>query len=465
MSELQSQQLEQTLNHIHELIAQYHEEEPHNDTAPATPRTQELAHYLNTLHGADIADLLEFLSLEDRLLLWSLLPSEAAAYVLIEITPTLRPALIDALTRQELIDIVNHLDSEELVDITPHIEDTVLNEILTTLDEQERQEFDQARLFDDTQVGSLMDFDQIKVRNDVTCSVILRYLRRFDTLPPKTDQIFIVDDSDHLVGTIALRTLIVNDPSTPVIDVMNTDIHTFTPDEDVEDAANAFERYDLTTAAVVDENRRLIGRLTIGEMVDVLRAVHEEDMFNMAGFSSVQNIFSPVIDAFKSRWMWLVINLITAFAASRIIGLFEGSIEKIVALASLMPIVAGLGGNAGNQTITMIVRAMAQKTFTWAQIKTMLLNEFLIAILNGIVWGGVLGLITWWLYDFAKLGFVMMLAMTLNLVLAAAMGVLIPYIMQRIGRDPALGSSVLITACTDSGGFFIFLGLANILLL
>ena len=246
---------------------------------------------------------------------------------------------------------------------------------------------------------------------------------------------------------------------------MATDVVRFRPEDDVEEAAQAFERYDLVTAPVVDAADKLIGRLTVDEMVDVIREESEADILNMAGLKEEEDLFAPVWDSVKNRWMWLAINLVTAFVASRVIGAFEGSIEKIVALAALMPIVAGIGGNSGNQTITMIVRALAVGQISGAQAIRLLKKEIGVALVNGVIWGSVMGLVSWLLYDSVGIGLVMVAAMTLNLLLAAVVGVLIPILMERSGRDPALGSSVLITAVTDSGGFMIFLGLATMFLL
>ena len=290
-------------------------------------------------------------------------------------------------------------------------------------------------------------------------------MRRFESLPDHTDKIFVVDDNDVLQGVLPIRSLLVSDPEELVENVMSTDVVRFRPEDDVEEAAAAFERYDLVTAPVVDNNKKLIGRITVDEMLDVIREESEADMLNMAGLKEEEDLFAPVIDSFKNRWMWLVINLCTAFVASRVIGMFEGSIEKIVALAALMPIVAGIGGNSGNQTITMIVRSLAMGQLNLSQSGRLLRKELGVALLNGIIWGSVMGVVSYLLYGNIGIGLVMVAAMTLNLVLAASMGVLIPVIMEKFGRDPALGSSVLITAVTDSGGFMIFLGLATIFLL
>ena len=305
----------------------------------------------------------------------------------------------------------------------------------------------------------------IPIRADVTCEVVLRYLRRFDSLPDHTDKIFVVDTDDVLRGVLPIRKLLVSDPEERVAAVMITDVVRFQPEDDVEAAAQAFERYDLVTAPVVDSKKRLIGRITIDEIVDVIREESDADMLNMAGLQEEEDLFAPVWDSVKNRWVWLAINLCTAFIASRVIGAFEGSIEKIVALAALMPIVAGIGGNSGNQTITMIVRALAMGQLSTAQAGHLLKKEIGVALVNGVIWGSVMGLISWALYGSVGIGLVMVAAMTLNLLLAATVGVLIPVMMEKFGKDPALGSSVLITAVTDSGGFLIFLGLATLFLL
>jgi magnesium transporter len=239
----------------------------------------------------------------------------------------------------------------------------------------------------------------------------------------------------------------------------------FHPEDDSGDAAQAFERYDLITAPVVNADNQLIGRLTVDEMVDVIREESDSEVLSMAGLKEEEDLFASVWDSVKNRWAWLAINLVTAFVASRVIGVFEGAIEQLVALAALMPIVAGIGGNSGNQTTTMIVRALALGQLQTSSAMRLWRKELGVSMVNGLVWGGIIGLIASLLYGSASLGLVMTAAMTLNLMLAATIGVMIPMLMVRAGRDPAMGSSVMITACTDSGGFFIFLGLATLFLL
>ena len=421
----------------------------------------ELTVLLAELHPADVAAVLESLPPRERNIVWLLVAPEDDGEVLLEVSDAVRETLIESMDKDELLAAVDDLDAE-LADDLPH---QVVYEALQTRDEEEREQVKAAMSYEDNQVGAIMDFELVSIRADVACEVVLRYLRRFDSLPDHTDKIFVVDENDVLQGVLPIRKLLVADPEDMVADVMATDVVRFRPEDDVEEAAQAFERYDLVTAPVVDENKKLIGRITIDEMVDVIREESEADMFNMAGLQEEEDLFAPIWDSVKNRWMWLAINLCTAFIASRVIGAFEGSIEKIVALAALMPIVAGIGGNSGNQTITMIVRAMAMGQMTSTQAGRLLKKEVGVALVNGIIWGTVMGVISWLLYGNIGIGLVMVAAMTLNLLLAATVGVLIPVMMDKAGRDPALGSSVLITAVTDSGGFLIFLGLATMFLL
>ncbi|CUA81546.1 Mg2+ transporter (mgtE) [Gulbenkiania indica] len=425
----------------------------------------ELQQKLAQLHPADIAYILESLPLEDRMLVWDLVRAEHDGDILLEVSDAVRESLIESMDKDELVAAVGELDADELADLAPDLPRQVVYEVMGSLDEEEREQLQSALSYEEGQVGALMDFELVKIRADVTCEVVLRYLRRFDELPDHTDKIFVVDEGEHLKGVLSIRKLLVSDPEALVGAVMATDVVTFHPEEDAEEAALAFERYDLITAPVVDTQGKLIGRLTVDEMVDVIREESESDVLNLAGLKEEEDLFAPVINSVRNRWAWLAVNLGTAFVASRVIGAFEGSIQKIVALAALMPIVAGIGGNSGNQTITMIVRALAMGQLQRGQAVRLWRKELGVSIINGIVWGSALGVLAWALYSSMALGLVMMAAMTLNLMLAATMGVFIPLTMERFGRDPAVGSSVMITACTDSGGFFIFLGLATLFLL
>jgi magnesium transporter len=309
-----------------------------------------------------------------------------------------------------------------------------------------------------------MDFDMISIRDDVTVEVVLRYLRRLDEMPDHTDQLFVVDRAGRLEGLLPVNTLLVTDPGTAVDTVMRREFTRFQPDEKAQDAAQAFERYDLVSAPVAGSDGRLIGRVTVNAVMDYIRRETDSDMLSAGGLREEEDLFASVWKSVRNRWTWLAVNLVTAFIASRVIGVFEESIARLVALAALMPIVAGISGNSGNQTITMIVRALALGQISGAGARKLFAKEIGVSALNGLIWGSVVGLFAFLIYHNWQLGVVMTGAMVLSLLLAGVMGVTVPLLMQKLGRDPALGSSVMITAITDSGGFFIFLGLATVFL-
>jgi magnesium transporter len=425
----------------------------------------ELQKKLDELHPADVAYILEALPIEQRLQVWDLVKAERDGEILLEVSDAVRQTLIAEMDSNELLAAAEQLDTDEIADLAPDLPQDVLQELMVTLDFQNRQRLQSAMSYPENTVGALMDFDIVTIREDISLEVVLRYLRRIGRLPDHTDKLFVVDRENRLRGVLPLKRLVVNDPEASVEEVMADDAVVFNPEEEASDAAQAFGRYDLVTAPVVDANGKLVGRITVDAVMDFIREESESEVLSLAGLREEEDIFASVWKSVQNRWTWLAINLITAFIASRVIGVFEGSIEKIVALAALMPIVAGIGGNSGNQTTTMIVRGLALGQISTHNMKALLMKEMGVGLLNGLVWGGVLGLAAFVLYHNFALGLVMTGAMTLNLLLAAVMGVMIPLIMTRMGRDPAVGSSVMITAVTDSGGFFIFLGLATLFLL
>ena len=424
----------------------------------------ELQRHLDELHPADIAFILESLPLDDRLTVWQLVKADRDGDILLEVSDAVRESLIADMDRHEILAAVEPLDADELADLVEDLPTAMLPELMASLDSQQREQVQSALSYEDDKLGALMDFEMVTIREDVSLEVVLRYLRRFEELPPQTDKLFVINNDNLLTGVLPLHWVLVNSPDKMVSDVMAPDVNTFHPTDDAYEVAQAFERYDLVTAPVVDGGGHLIGRITIDAMVDVIREESEAEMLGRAGLREEEDIFASIWASVRNRWAWLAINLVTAFLASRVIGLFEGAIEKLVALATLMPIVAGIGGNSGNQTITMIVRAMALDQVSANAIRRLWRKELGVALFNGIVWGGVIGAVAAMLYHSPMLGVVMTAAMTLNLLLAAFMGVGIPMMMIRLGRDPALGSSVFLTFMTDSGGFFIFLGLASLFL-
>ena len=419
---------------------------------------------LDDLHPSDIADILESLPVQKRLVLWDLVKSENEGDILIEVSDSVRQTLIADMDSTELLAAAEQLETDEIADIAPDLPEEVLKDLLENLDIQNRERLQSVLSYPEDSVGSIMEFEITTIREDLTLEVVLNYLRKIKKLPNHTDKLFVVDKDGLILGVLPLERIIVNAPTTIVKNIMAKEVVLFKPEDLADEASNAFERYDLVTAPVVDENKKLVGRLTVEAVMDFIRQESDNEKFSMAGLREEEDIFSSIWKSVQNRWAWLAINLLTAFIASRVIGIFEGSIEKVVALAALMPIIASIGGNSGNQTTAMIVRALAIGQLTQSSIRSLLYKEISVALLNGLIWGSIVGLFAFYLYNNADLGFVMASAMVLNLILAAIMGVLMPLLMHRLGKDPAVGSSVLITAMTDSGGFFIFLGLATLVL-
>src|SRR5476649_1853343 len=427
--------------------------------------TAELSARVQKLHAADVADVLEALPIRERLALWRLVEPAARGKALVEVSETVWDSLIEEMSDKDLLKTMSLLDVDDQVYLAEYLPRDLTGRVLTSLEPKQREKVREVMKFNKECVGRIMDFELMTVRPDVTLATVQRFLRLQKRIPQASDKLFITDRKNTLLGELPLTAILLNPPETKVADVMITDLTSFEPEDKAEDAASAFERYDLITAPVVDKKGKLMGRLTVEEIVDFVNNDTDSNLRRMGGLSPEEDVFSPVGKAVRNRWAWLAINLCTAFVASRVIGLFEGSISQLVALAALMPIVAGIGGNTGNQTTTMIVRAVALHQLERGNTRFLLLRELGVALINGLVWGGIMGLVTWLLYHDAGLGGVMMLAMLLNLMLASLMGVLIPLIMIRVGHDPAVGSSVMITAVTDTGGFFIFLGLASIFLM
>jgi magnesium transporter len=441
---------------------------PRHDLVESLVHKQNLAELqkkLDRLHAADIAAILEQLPLDERLAVWNLVKAERDGEILLEVSDAVRPTLIADMNAAELVAATEQLDTDEIADLAPDLPREVIADVFRSLSAEERDQLRSALSFPEDTVGGIMDFEMVTVREDVTLEVVLRYLRRLDELPDHTDQLFVVDRQEVFRGVLPIGRLIVSEPEQLVSEVMAAPVVAFSPEDKAQNAAQAFQRYDLVSAPVVDARNKVVGRVTVAAVVDFIREESEAELLGKAGLLEEEDIFSSVWQSAKNRWLWLAINLCTAFFASRVIGLFEGTIEKLVALATLMPIVAGIAGNSGNQTTTLIVRSLALGQQSSGNTRRLVAKELGISVLNGLVWGGVAGLFAWWLYDSVPLGLVMTGAMVLNLLVGAAVGMLIPMMLQKMGRDPAMGSSVLLTFSTDSMGFFIFLGLATLFLL
>ncbi len=432
--------------------------------APDAATRAEIAALLSDPHPADVGYVLEGLDLEARRIAWDLVPDDARGEVLLEVSDAVRDTLLADMDSADIVAATQDLDADEIADLAPDLPDEVVQDIIEAQDLEDRAELQTALSYEEGTVGALMDFEVVSIREDVTCEVALRYLRRFDELPSQTDAIFVVDRDDLLRGILPLKTLLVTDPDVEIAGLLEREAISFGPEDDADDAAESFDRYDLVCAPVTDSGGKVVGRLTVDAVLEYVREKQESQELGKVGLREEEDAFASVWASAKNRGPWLALNLCTAFVASRVVGAFEGSIEKLAALAALMPIVAGIGGNSGNQTTTLIVRALALGQISPSSARRLLVKELGISVLNGVVWGGVLGLLAYALYRNVALGGVMALAMLLNLMVGATAGLFVPLAMERFGRDPAIGSSVFLTFITDSMGFFIFLGLATIFL-
>jgi magnesium transporter len=419
---------------------------------------------LGQLHPADIGKLLESIPPQQRHAVWALTEPGKDGEVLLEVSEDVRRDLIREMDGAELVAAARALDIDDIADLIPDLSDEVIAEILFALGKQDRQRLDAVLSYADDTAGGLMNVDTVTVRENISQEVVLRYLRSRGALPEHTVNLFVVDRADHLLGVLPLTRLLTTDTSLRVSQVMDRDVTKFaatTPDRDV---AAAFERYNLVAAPVVDEQNRLIGRITIDDVVDVLRERADESIMGMGGLHKEEDLFAPVLRKARNRWPWILLNLVTAFVASSVIGAYQETIHVLVVLAALMPIVAAIAGNTGNQTVALIVRALALGEVNYASLGRLLLRELAVSAVNGALWGLIAGVVVWVIYRDLRLASVLAVAMLLNLLVAAAMGVLIPLVLRRMGRDPALGSTVLLTATTDSMGFLIFLSLATFVL-
>ncbi|MFH0351942.1 MAG: magnesium transporter [Chromatiales bacterium] len=412
------------------------------------------------LHPADLAFVLEGLPLDRRHVVWDLVRPEARGAVLLELSDAVRARLIADMQENEILGAVEHLESEDIADLVPSLSKDTVSALLDTLDREDRSEVQTMLEFPPGTVGSLMVLDVVTVREDVNLDVVLRYLRRRSGLPARIDHIVVVDRGGILQGLLPIRKLLVHDPDVKVHEVLVPDPIFFYTEDAATDAVQAFERYDIITAPVVNLHDRVVGMITVDAVMDYRRETTERDRLKQVGLNQDEDLFAPIWKSAKNRWAWLAINLVTAFIASRVIGVFEGTIDKLVALAALMPIVASIGGNTGNQTVALLIRGLAMDQIHRGNLGYLVYKEIGISIMNGIIWGAVVGAFALVFYSKVSLAALMAVAVLLNLVIASLAGVFIPLGLRWLGRDPVFGSSVMLTAITDSMGFFIFLGLA-----
>ncbi|MFY2765354.1 magnesium transporter [Arenimonas sp. MALMAid1274] len=430
-----------------------------------TGRLGPVRRLVNTLSPAEIGNLLESLPAAKRGIVWGLVDPEDDGEVLVHVGDDVRESLLAEMDPDEIVAAVEDLDIDDLAELAEDLPDTVIEEVLKSMDRENRERLEQVLSYGEDTAGRLMNPDVITVRTDVTVDVVLRYLRLRGEIPEHTDHLFVVSRRHQYLGRVAIASLLIHDASTPINELIDDEqpaIAVDTPDTEV---ATQFSDHDWISAPVVDENNILLGRITIDDVVDIIRSQAEHQALSAAGVDEEEDLFSPVPRAFRRRVVWLAINLGTAFLASSVVGQFQGTIDRLVALAVLMPIVAGMGGNAGTQVLALMVRGLALGQVGASNVNALLWKELRVSMMNGVLIGGIVALATWlWFADW-QLALVIFAAMVINLMSAALAGVLVPMTLKRMRLDPALAGGVILTTVTDVMGFFSFLGLATLVLL
>ncbi len=427
-------------------------------------RLEQAQQLISELHPAEIAHVIESLPAAEREKIWPWIPSEAEGEVLLHLPDEISSALLRKMAPEDIVAATETLETDDLADILPEIPEDTRQELLLSMEMQDRERLESVLSYPEDTAGGLMDLNTIVVRADISLDVVLRYLRRLGRIPESTDHLFVTNRDGRYLGVLAISDLLTHDPDLTVAEVIKQDVEAIPADTPANKVAALFENRDLISAPVVDEDGRLLGRITIDDVVDVIRDEADHSFMSMAGLNEEDDMFAPSLTSARRRMPWLGINLLTAFLASWVIGLFGATIEKQVALAILMPIVASMGGIAGSQTLTIAIRALALGRLGEHNARMLLSKELGVGLLNGIFWALVIALAAGLWFDDVQLSIVIGLAIIANLIVAAAAGATIPLFLQRIGADPALAGSVVLTTVTDVVGFFAFLGLATLYL-
>ena len=417
---------------------------------------------IKTLPTAGVAHLIESSPPKTRSVLWQLIDKDSEGEVIQYLNEDLQNDILRELNAEQVAELTEGLETDDLADILQQLPQQVTSQVLQAMGQQDRHRVETVLSYDEDTAGGLMNTDTITVRRNHTVELVLRYLRRHESIPEMTDNILVVNRDDELLGILPLREVLVSDPNTLVREVMREDIEAIPVDMEATQIAQLFEQHDWVSAPVVDNNEKLLGRITIDDVVDVIRDSAEHSLMSMAGLDEEDDTFAPIIKTAKRRALWLGVNLMTAVLASIVIYLFQDTIEQVVYLAVLMPIVANMGGVAGTQTLTLVIRSLALGHISPSNSRWLLTRELGVAVLNGALWAFVISLITFMWYGDLLLSYIIASAMLINLVTAALAGAYLPLFLQRIKIDPALAGSVALTTVTDSIGFFAFLGLAQI---
>ena len=417
------------------------------------------------LRPGEIARLLESLPVTERLIVWELVDRDSEGEVLVELADEVRDGLIEVMQVDQLVAATAGMAVDDLADLIGDLPEAITREVLRSLDSQDRERLREVLAYPEDSAGGLMDTDTISIRADVTVEVVLRYLRAHNTLPERTDLLFVVDRDDRFVGALPITRLLVSDPGSLVDEHIDRDevcIDVMTPASEV---ARLFEDRDLLSVAVIGEEQRLLGRITVDDVVDVIREEAEHSIMGAAGLDEDLDLFAPVFQSARRRAFWLGINLLTAFLAASVVDVFQDTIDRFVLLAVLMPIVPSMGGVAGTQSLTIITRAMALGQIERSNALTILRREMAVALINGCFWAVLVALITAIWFGTWDIGILVAVALACNLVIAALCGFLIPLFLRRVRVDPALAGGVILTTITDVVGYGAFLGLGALILL
>ena len=416
---------------------------------------------MKTLPTAGIAHLLESSPPKTRSVLWQLIDKESEGEVIQYLNEDLQHEILSELNAKEVVELTEGLETDDLADILQQLPSQVAQEVLAAMDQQDRQRVEQILSYDEDTAGGLMNTDSITVRRNHTVELVLRYLRRHETLPEMTDSILVVSRDDELLGILPLKEVLVSDPSTSVREVMREDINAIPVDMAATKVAQLFEQHDWVSAPVINSHGKLLGRITIDDIVDVIRDSAEHSLMSMAGLDEEDDAFAPVLKTARRRALWLGVNLFTAVFASLVIYIFQETINEVVYLAILMPIVANMGGVAGTQTLTLVIRGMALGHISPLNSRWLLIRELGVATINGVIWASLISVIAFIWYQDAGISYIIAGATMINLIIAALAGAYLPIFLGKINIDPALAGSVALTTVTDSIGFLAFLGLAQ----
>ncbi|MGH1371420.1 MAG: magnesium transporter [Cellvibrionaceae bacterium] len=416
---------------------------------------------LNGLQAAEIAHLLESSPPPSRRVLWRLIDKDLEGDVLQELSDDIQGQFLRRMDTAEVVEITEGMDADDLADILQQLPDRVIREVLSAMSAQDRGRVEQVLAYDEDTAGGMMDTDTITIRPRLTLDIVLRYLRRHEELPDSTDNLIVVNRKGQYVGLLPLSKLLTSSPNITVREVMTTDVEAIPANLSDTEVANLFERHNWVSAPVIDDSGNVVGRITIDDVVDVIREDADHSLMSMAGLDEEEDTFAPVMRTAPRRAIWLGVNLLTAIIASSVINIFQGTIDKVVALAVLMPIVASMGGVAGSQTLTVVIRGIALGQIGRSNISWLLSREFRVGLMNGLLWAALMGVIAGFWFDDQILGVIIAAAMIINLITAAVAGALLPMLLRSVNIDPALAGSVALTTITDVIGFFAFLGLAT----